>query len=63
MSPRQKVKSRSIILRLRLWFRMVMCGTERQSEAKLLTLISKGGDDLKHFKRFQRFVFRFGKKQ
>lgn len=54
--PRQKVKAKSIILRFTPRFRMVTCCTERQIEAMLLTLISKGGEDLEHFKRFQRLV-------
>lgn len=35
---------------------MVICCTERQIEAMLLTLIRKGGLDLEHFMRFQRLV-------
>lgn len=46
------MKAKSIIVR----FRMVMCGTDRQIEEMLLTLIRKGGEDLERFNRFQRFV-------
>ena len=48
--PGQKVKARSIILKL--------CAAQRQIEAMLLTFISKGGEDLEHFKRFLREKWR-----
>ncbi len=40
---------------------MVMYCTKRQTEAMLLKLISDESDDLKHFKRFQKFVPGLGK--
>lgn len=65
----QKAKAKSIILRFRLRLRTVVCCTGRQTEVMLLTLISKGGEDLEQFKRFQRLVSersgdnRFGERQ
>lgn len=45
---------KSLMLRFKWRFMMVVCCTDRQIVAMLLTFISKGGGELEKFERFHR---------